>query len=100
MERRRDFEQFVSTGTITKLLNVASENDFWVDCFEGVVLDSHIIYANNKLKVGNWKPRNYILAVATFKNPWESVYKLVLTDKRETVEKYFGKDFEAVSELG
>lgn len=100
MRTTRDFEQFVSTGTITKLLNVASENDFCVDYFEGVVLDSYIIHANSKLKVGNWKPRNYILAVATFKNAWESVYKLVLTDKKETVEKYFGKDFETGSELG
>lgn len=99
MKRGRDFEQLVSTGTVSKLINVASENGIEIESFEGVLLDSYIIYANSKLKVGSWKPREYILAIATYKNPWESVYKLVLTDKRETVARYFGNDFETSQEL-
>lgn len=98
MKKTIDFEQLVSTGTVSKLINVASENGIEIESFEGVLLDSYIIYANSKLKVGSWFPREYILAIA-YKNPWESVYKLVLTDKRETVARYFGNDFETSQEL-
>ena len=88
MKRTKDFETRITHEFAQAILEHATRHEFDMDVNEGSLIDSYVIYANSRIKIHHWKPREFILLVETYRNAWISDYLLVLTDKIETVEQY------------
>jgi len=86
----------IYNDTINKLLEFATERDIEFEVYEGNLNDNYIIYANNLIKVGRYKPRKYILIEESYLNTWQSENLMVMTDDyaemkefRERMTTYF-----------
>lgn len=86
--KSRGFATKISYEGAQTILNYCSERCD-MEAFEGTLLDSYVIRTGKQVGFNQWKPREYTLVVETYKNCWESEYTLVLTNKEETVLKYF-----------
>lgn len=86
--RRNDYVANVNNEFVEKLLNVASDLDLEVDCYEGGLNDSYIVYGTERISMGRVKPRKFIIVREVYLNCWSSGLEMIMTNNEKTVEHY------------
>lgn len=80
---------------VEKLLNFASEHNCEIFTAEGALNDFHIIKNTCNIKVGNIRPRKYIVCYYTYRNCYSNDLYMLFTDdivKVNTMAAYYGLD--------
>lgn len=81
-----------SLSDVDTILNFASENDIAFDTYEGVLNDTHIVYADKNIKIGRAKPRDYIVCYYKFQNANSNTLHILQTDNLASVESFIPAD--------
>lgn len=84
----------VSLSDVDMILNFAAENGIAIDTYEGVLNDTHIIFADKNIKIGRAKPREYIVCYYKFQNSNSNTLHILQTDNLASVESFIPADYD------
>ena len=85
----------VSLSDVDAILNFAAENNIGFDTYEGVLNDTHIVYADKNIKIGRAKPRDYIVCYYKFQNSNSNTLHILMTDDLAKAESFIPADYDA-----
>lgn len=84
----RNYSEIVSRSQVDNILKVMAANNIHVDVYPGELLGNYVCYDTKELKIKGVKPRKYLCIVEEKVNASHIHYRLVLTDKLETLLEY------------
>ena len=84
----------VSLSEVDTILNLAAESGIAIDTYEGVLNDTHIIYADKNIKIGRAKPRDYIVCYYEFQNSTSNTLHILQTDNLASVESFSPAEYD------
>lgn len=85
----------IGDNIIQQLQNKGYE---YADFSEGCLVDNHLFFLDDKVKIGNIKARKYLFFVEKYLNEWSSCYEMVLTDSQKVYDELYNGYFEYESE--
>ena len=87
---------------VTNMLNLASEKEIDFECFEGVLLDSYIIFNHKGMYLKGLKQqtnKDFILIDVVPMNEWQSKYVVTFTNKEKEMEDFRDRKYFIENEL-
>lgn len=85
----RDYNKEVTFTSLENFVNYAIESGYEVDCTEGVLNDTYVIYNHDKkLSIKGVKPREYIVLYPKFLNAWANSFHVLMTDDEKQAKNY------------
>lgn len=84
----------VSLSEVDTILNLAAESGIAIDTYEGVLNDTHVIYADKNIRIGRAKPRDYIVCYYEFQNSNSNTLHILQTDNLASVESFIPADYD------
>lgn len=84
---RRNYVTNVELETVNKLIELAVDENKPFEVFDGVLLDSYIIYDAENIQIGKIKPRKYIILREKYLNCWSSTIEMTMTDDENMIRE-------------
>ena len=87
---------------VTNMLNLASEKGLDFECFEGVLLDSYILFNHKTLYFKGLKQqtnKDFILIDVVPMNEWQSKYVVMFTNKEKEMEDFRDRKYAIENEV-
>lgn len=85
-EKNVEFE--ISNDCLNKIVEIASNNGVYYECFEGSLQDNFVVYNTENIIALGKETRKYIIVKEKPLNEWSSELVAVLTDSIEEVEEF------------
>lgn len=94
MERkaRKIYREILDTQTVDEIIKQLYDNGYEnADFSEGNLLDNHLFFLDDNVRIGRIKARKYLFFVEKYLNEWSSCYEMVLTDSEKIYDElYYG----------
>lgn len=101
MERkeRKTYREVLDTKTVDRLINQLYDNGYeHADFSEGCLVDNHLFFLADNVRIGRVKARKYLFFVEKYLNEWSSCYEMVLTDSQKVYDELYNGYFESEEE--
>lgn len=84
----KDYVAIVTQGTVDSLCEVAIKAEIDIDFYEGVLIDNYIFNDTSNIRMGNIKPRKYIIIREKYVSSQSSAYEMIMTDSEKTRDEW------------
>lgn len=101
MERkeRKTYREVLDTKTVDEIINQLYDNGYeHADFSEGCLVDNHLFFLADNVRIGRVKARKYLFFVEKYLNSWSSCYEMVLTDSQKIYDELYYGYFESEEE--
>lgn len=85
----KDLTYEIGLDTYEEMLKLASKQGYDYFIITGTLLDSAMIMDNERLRIGNAKPRKYIIMNVVYLNEWSSKLVMTMTDNEELADEFY-----------
>lgn len=97
MERkaRKTYRKILDTKTVDEIIKQLYDNGYeHADFGEGSLVDNHLFFLDDNVRIGITKARKYLFFVEKYLNEWSSCYEMVLTDSEKEYDELYNVYFE------
>lgn len=85
----KDFKKEISYKSLNNFVEYARNNNYDIDCIEGVLNDTYIIHNPTiDLTIKGVKARKYIILYPKFKNAWQNSFHILMTDSESKMQEF------------
>lgn len=101
MERkaRKTYRETLSVQIGDKIIQQLQDKGYeYADFSEGCLVDNHLFFLDDKVRIGNIKARKYLFFVEKYLDSWSSCYEMVLTDSQKIYDELYYGYFESEEE--
>ncbi|WP_171299797.1 hypothetical protein [Enterococcus cecorum] len=97
MERkeRKTYRKVLGTKTVDRLIDQLYDKGYeHSDFSEASLLDNHLFFLDDNVRIGRIKARKYLFFVEKYLNSWSSCYEMVLTDSQKVYDELYSGYFD------
>ena len=97
MERkeRKTYRKVLNIKTVDRLIEQLYDKGYeHADFSDGSLLDNHLFFLDDKVRIGRIKARKYLFFIEKYLNSWSSCYEMILTDSEKEYNEIYNTLFE------
>tara|TARA_R110000772_G_scaffold89822_2_gene185888 strand:- start:2631 stop:2909 length:279 start_codon:yes stop_codon:yes gene_type:complete len=85
----KDYNKQITYASLNSFVQYANDKGYEVDCIEGVLNDTYVIYNLDKeLSIKGVKARDFIVLYPKFLNAWSNTFHILMTNDESKVEEF------------